>query len=226
MCGASGQQKQAYGDIASLANTLRSNFQTIFAGNMNILNNLESSLAPTVAGGVGQYGFTGAEDAAKRTQATEQIAQAGAQASNLVRGSLAAQGGGNTFLPSGSEAAIESSLAQNTAVKQAQAQLGITEQGYETGRENYFQSVGLAGGLPGELENPATSAGNAALGGAQAQMEGANAITQANNAWVAPVAGMIGAVGSAALGIPSLGGGGSTGGGNFTGQTYQGPGGT
>lgn len=202
MCGASGQQKQAYSNIKSISDSLRGAFQTIFAGNMNILNNLESSLAPSIRGGPSGYGFSPNEDAARRTQATEQIAQSGAQATNAVRSSLAAQGGGNTFLPSGSEAAINAGLAQNTAQEQAQAQIGITQQGYETGRENYFQSVGLAGALPGQLENPAISAGDAAVGGGKAQEQAASDIAQANNAWIAPVAGMIGAVGGAALGKP------------------------
>ena len=91
-------------------------------------------------------------------------------------------------------------------ILQAEAQMGITEQGYEVGRENYFKSIALAGALPGELENPATQAGDVALGGAKAQEQGAEAITQANNAWVGPVAGMLGAVGGAAIGRIKPGG--------------------
>ncbi len=169
---------------------------------------LEGSLAPQVRGGPGAYGFSASEDAARRGQATEQIAQAGSQAANAVRSAVASRGGGNTFLPSGSQEAIDAALAQDTAVKQAEAQLGITEQGYETGRENYFKSLALAGALPGELENPATRAGYVALGGAEAQEKGAEAITQANQAWMAPVAGMLGAVGGAAIGRFGGGGGG------------------
>lgn len=208
MCGASSQQKQAYGNITSLANTLRTDFQTIFGENQGILSQLESSLAPTVRGGPDAYGYSAAEDAAKRGQATEALAQAGSQASNVVRSAAASRGGGNTFLPSGSQEAIDATLAQDTAVKQAEAQMGITEQGYETGRENYFKSIALAGGLPGELENPSTSAGSVALGGANAEMSAANDITQANNAWVAPVAGLLGSVGKAAIGLGVGGGGG------------------
>jgi len=208
VCGASSQQKEAFGTIKTLENTLRGDFQTIFGENQGILNMLEGSLAPQVRGGPGAYGFSASEDAARRGQATEQIAQAGSQAANAVRSAVASRGGGNTFLPSGSQEAIDAALAQDTAVKQAEAQLGITEQGYETGRENYFKSLALAGALPGELENPATRAGYVALGGAEAQEKGAEAITQANQAWMAPVAGMLGAVGGAAIGRFGGGGGG------------------
>src|SRR5438094_4580340 len=206
MCGASKQQKDAFGNEVSLENTLRGDFQTIFAGNQNILSMLEGSLAPAVSGGSSQYGFSAGEDAARRGQSTESISQAGTQAANVVRSAAASRGGGNTFIPSGSQDEIDAALAQNTATKQAEAQMGITEQGYETGRENYYKSVALAGAAPGELENPATSAGHLALGGATAEEQGANDITQANNAWMAPVAGMLGAVGGAAIGRIPTGG--------------------
>ena len=206
MCGASKEQKESYGNVKSLGNMLRGAFQTIFAKNQGILDHLEASLDPQVRGGASAYGYSASEDAAKRGQATEQIAQAGTQAANVVRSAAASRGGGNTFLPSGSQEAIDATLAQDTAVKQAEAQMGITEQGYEVGRENYYKSVALAGALPGELENPATQAGDVALGGAKAQEQGAEAITQANNAWMAPVAGMLGAVGGAAIGRIPTGG--------------------
>lgn len=200
MCGPSKELKQAYSSALSLSTALQSDFKQIFAGNMNILNALESSLAPTIAGGPGQFGFTPAETAAKRSMATEQLAAAGSQASNAVRGALASEGGGNAFLPSGSQAAIESGLAQEQAYKQAEAQMGITEKGYDVGRQNYFTAIQEAGALPGELENPATNAGNVALGGVKEQEQAGEDITQARNAWIAPVAGMLGAIGGAALG--------------------------
>lgn len=200
MCGASKELKQAYGGVKNLAGILRDDFRTIFGKNQKILDQVEGSLAPQVRGGVNQYGFSNAEDAARRGQATETISAAGAQASNAVRSAMASRGGGNTFTPSGSQEAIDATLAQDTAVKQAEAQMGITEQGYEVGRENFYKSVALAGALPGELENPSIQAGNSALSGAEAEVSAANDITQANNAWIAPVAGMLGAVGGAALG--------------------------
>src|SRR5262249_46460177 len=117
-----------------------------------------------------------------------------------LRSSLAAEGGGNTYLPSGSKAAIEGSRAQQQANAQATAQLGITEKSYDLGRQNFFQATQDLGAIPGELENPATAAGSAASGAAGQEMSGATDIANANNAWIAPVAGMIGGLGGAALG--------------------------
>jgi hypothetical protein len=102
-------------------------------------------------------------------------------------------------LPSGSEAAIESGLAENEAQQQSAAQLGITEQGYEVGRQNYFQSVSDLASAPGALENPATQAGTAATGAASSQMQGATDIANADQAWMAPVGGMIGGAAGLAL---------------------------
>lgn len=202
MCGASGQQKAAQANEVKVSDLLRTDMQLVFGKNQNLLDTLTKSLSPTVQAGPNQYGYAPGQDAAMRTQAKEQLAAAGQQATNATRNAVAAQGGMN--LPSGSEEAIEAGLAQSQANQQAIAQLGITQQGYEAGRQNYFQSVSDMASAPGQLENPATQAGVAASGAAGQQMQGATDITNANNAWMAPVGGMIGAVGGAALG--NLGG--------------------
>lgn len=201
MCGASGQQKAAQANEVKVGDLLRTDMQLVFGKNQNLLDTLTKALSPTVQAGPNAYGFSPGQDAAMRTQATEQISQAGANATNATRNAVAARGGMN--LPSGSEAAIESGLAQNQANQQAAAQLGITEKGYEAGRQNYFQSVSDLAGAPGELENPATSAGNAAMGAANTQMQGATDITNANNAWMAPVGAIFGSVAKGA--VPLLG---------------------
>lgn len=193
MCGASSEQKQAFANEKKISQLLTTNFEEFAGRNSAILDNMISSLSPIESAGPGQYGLPAAEDAALRTSASENISSAGAQASNAVRSALASRGGGTTYLPSGSEASIIGTLAQDTAQKEALAQNQITEKGYDTGRQNWeFATEGLIK-APGELENPVTSAGSGALGGAEAEQKGAEAITQANQAWMAPVAGIIGA---------------------------------
>jgi hypothetical protein len=202
MCGATSGQTAAAANEVKVSDLLRTDMQLVFGKNQNLLDTLTKALSPQVQAGPNQYGFAPGQDAAMRTQATEQIGQAGANATNATRNAVAGQGGMN--LPSGSEAAIESELAQTQANQEASAQLGITEKGYEAGRQNYFQSVKDLAGAPGELEAPATSAGNAAIGGASQQMQGADSIAAANQAWMAPLGGLVGAVGGKALGA-SLG---------------------
>src|SRR5258706_5944922 len=191
-CGATGGQKTAQANEVKVSDLLRTDMQLVFGKNQNLLDTLTKALSPTVQAGSSQYGFSPTEDAARRTQATQQIAAAGQNATNATRNAVAGQGGMN--LPSGSEAAIESELAQNQANAQASAQLGITAQGYEAGRENYFRSVSDLGGAPGQLENPATNAGNAAMGAARTQMQSATHLTKPNNAWMSAVVGLLGGV--------------------------------
>lgn len=199
LCGATGGQKTAAAQEASVAGSLNQELQTIFAGNENILKSITGALTPIVQAGPSQYGFSSAEDAALRTQSTAANAAAAQQVSNAVRSGAAARGGGNMIMPNGADSAIEGALAQTQAEKQADTQLGITEKGYDTGRSNFFGAEGELASAPGALENPITSAGSAAEGAAATSMGGQTDIANANNAWIAPVAGMIGGLGSAAL---------------------------
>ena len=103
-------------------------------------------------------------------------------------------------LPSGSAAALEGDLALKQASKEATDQAAITQKGYDVGRQNFFQAEQAEAAAPGELEAPITSAGGADLGGVEAVTKSADDITQANNAWFAPVMGAIGGIAGAALG--------------------------
>lgn len=194
VCGATSAQKTAQVQEADVASQLGSAFNSYFGQDSNILSNLTNSLTPIVAAGPGQYGYTGAEDTALRTGATENISAAGTQAANVTRQELAAEGGGNMVLPSGSVAAIEGSLAEDTAQKQAVAQNQITSSGYATGRQQYNEAVGELAGAPGEIENPVVNAGNAAENAAGQSMTGATQIQQANDAWIGALTGLAGGV--------------------------------
>ena len=85
------QQQQFYG-------TLQSDFGQQFANQNNILNTLNKSLSPIVNAGIGQYGYTNAEDAAMRNQASSGTAGAYQNAKRATGEAQAAQGGGNQFL--------------------------------------------------------------------------------------------------------------------------------
>ena len=217
LCGASGGQKAAFKQaqktsqsLSNLSELMASDAQLIFGKDQHILDSIMGALEPVVDKGANQYGFSSAEDAALRTQATANLAAAGRNTTNAVRSAVAANGGMN--LPSGSEAAIEGSLAENEAQKQADAQLQITKEGYQTGRQNFFAAEGAAASAPGALENPAIAAsnaavgaGNAAMGAAQENIQDQTQLNDLNNAWVAPVTGAIGGAAKVAggmLGIP------------------------
>jgi len=207
MCGASEGQKMAAASLGKISGQMSYFLEKVMGENMNILGMIKNALAPIVTGGPSQFGMSPAEEAAKRTAATANITAAGRRAADATRSALASRGGGNIYLPSGSEAAIESGLAQNIAEKQAEAQLGITEEGYKIGRENFFRGTGMLTAAPGELEGPIAQAGGAAVGAGKASSEAQEAITAANQAWMGPVGGIIGGVATKLIpGIGALGG--------------------
>jgi hypothetical protein len=207
-CGASRQQKDAFAQEQKVSGLLTENFTEFAGDNKAILKNITEGLTPIAEAGPSQFGFAPAEEAALRTDAAEQLNAAGANATNAVRAAVASQGGGTTFLPSGSSASILGALAQDTAVKEAEAQSGITAKGYDIGRENWMYATKELAAAPGELENPVTSAGGAAVSAADLEQQGAKAITDAQNAWMAPVGQIIGGVAGALIPTPKKGGGG------------------
>src|SRR3954471_12347714 len=129
--GASSQQKLSYGNMQKISGLLTADFQKIFGDNSALLKSITGALSPIVAAGPSQFGFSPQETAAMRTQTAELNAAAGQQATNALRGSLAAVGGGTQVLPSGSMAALEGDLALKEASKEATDQAGITQKGYD-----------------------------------------------------------------------------------------------
>jgi hypothetical protein len=198
-CGATGAQEEQLAAAQNLSSQMNTDFTNVFGENQAILSNITSALEPVVAAGPGQYGYSAAEDAAMRSQATENIAQAGRAATDTTRSAMASEGGGNIYLPSGSQEAVEAGLAAQTAEKQAEAQSAITQAGYQTGRQNFFQAEGALAGAPGATEGAAAEFGKTAIGAGSSAADQANQVAQANAAPWQMAAGLIGGLGSAAL---------------------------
>ena len=174
MCfgGSSKTERSVNHDQIQMMQTLQGNYNTQFAGQSAILNNLNTSASAVLNQGINQYGFNPAEDAALRTQAREGTAQGYNMAKQATGEALASIGGGNTFLPSGTAAGINNANAVKFAQQNAGQQLGITEAGYSQGRQNYLNAAGVLGNVASQM-NPlgyagsATSAGSQAFGGAK-----------------------------------------------------------
>lgn len=175
MCGGpSSQEKAIAQQQQQFFGTLQQGYKTAFAGQQNILNSLNTAFQPIVAAGINQYGFSPAEDAALRTQASAGTATQYQNASKTIGESLASVGGGNAFLPSGAATKLQSQAALGAAQEESAQQLGITEAGYAQGRQNFLAAAS------GEQQNAAmlnptgyagqaTGAGQAAFG-SQAQI--------------------------------------------------------
>lgn len=179
---------------------------TVFGNASSVFQSLQSAYAPIVAAGPNQQGFSGAENAALNTQATEGTAQEYSQAAKQVGTAAAAAGGGNTYVPSGATEQAQGQLAADAAGNISSQRSQITQANYAQGRQNFFQA---AQGLEGadQAFGAATSASNAATGAGEAASSTANTVAQADNSWMSAVSGIIGSVGGAAMtgGMSNLG---------------------
>lgn len=178
--GADAQQNELAQTQQNFATQLAQNYTTQFGAQSAITQGLTTSLNPIINAGVNQYGFSNAEDASMRTQASDNTAAAYKQAKQATGEAQAAAGGGNTFLPSGVKSEENSQLAEGAAQQNAGEQLGITQQGYATGRQNYDQAVNAEQGVA-QIINPNATAGLTTSANATASNE-ADKIAELNNA--------------------------------------------
>lgn len=198
--GASTQQTDEAKSQQDFYGTLQQDYGTQFQNQSNILNTLNASLKPIVDAGVGQYGYTNAEDAALRTQASAGTSQAFQNAKQSLGQSQAAQGGGDAFLPSGVKTQQQSQLAMGAAQQESNQQLGITTQGYDVGRQNFNNAVSQEQGVAGQY-NPTAYAGSTTSAGSSAY-NSADENQKLNNAaspW-GVVGGLLGGAVSAGIG--------------------------
>lgn len=191
--GASPQETSIANLSTGLASTLSANYGAMFQGQTAILNSLNTGLTNIFNAGPNQYGFSPAEDTALRTQATEGTANTYNQALTALNQSWGAKGGGNTpIATSGPQSQAQTSIASATAGQESAEQLGITQAGYNVGRQNYWQAAGALGNTA-SLYNPLGYAGQS-TSAANSAFNMQNTVNQQNQAaspWnaVAPILG-------------------------------------
>lgn len=190
----------------SFLSNLQSQDATAFGEDQGILNQIQSTYAPILAAGPSQKGFSDAEDNDLNTQADEAVGNAYAGASKTLRETQAAQGGGDTFVPSGVNDQQQEQLISSAANQDATEKQQITQADYAQGNEN-FNTAGTELLNAGNELNPNAYAGSATSAGSAAGTT-ANQIEQESNSWEAPLLGAVGAVGGAALKYATFGAGG------------------
>jgi hypothetical protein len=209
MCGATQQQQQVSDEQNAFYKQLTQQYSTIFGQSQAITGALTQAYLPILQAGPSQTGFAPGEENALRTQNTENVATNYAQAQRATAQVLAAQGGGDTLLPSSINANI---LAQNTNLAAAQRTAGentITQANYARGYGNWQQAAGVLGSTAG-LINPTSYAGATTSAGGAAMQGATDIANAANSPWNAAF-GALGAIGGAAAGnfpMPRPGGGG------------------
>lgn len=209
ICGPSQSEKNLQKSEADFNQTLQQDYAQTFAANQEILKALNASLAPILAAGPNQQGYSPAELAALNTQAIESNATGVNQAEKAAAQREDAAGGGTSLLPSGVNAQINAEIGTAGEENLSREQLGITQANYAQGRANWQTA------LSGEL---ATASGFNPLGYASATTSAntsafneANAINQqSNQMWSDVLGGVVGIAGSFARGYgQGMGGGGA-----------------
>lgn len=198
--GANATQTDLAGNQSQFYNTLSANYNQQFASQNAILSTLQNSLNPIVQAGPNQFGFSKAETNNLNSQALQGTGQQYKNAAKSLGEEQAAQGGGNSYLPTGAQAQQQASLAAGAANQTSNQLMGVQQAGYQQGYNQYQSAIGQLGGVAG-MYNPtgyasqATGAGGLAFNSAT---EVNKEDQQAQQWWRS---GLVGAAGGLASGI-------------------------
>ena len=158
--GASAQQTDLANSQQNFTNQLMANYGQQFQNQNAILGTLQNSLNPIVQAGPNQFGFSTAETNNLNAQALQGTGQQYANASKALGQQQAAQGGGNSYLPTGAQAQQQAGLAAGAANQASNQLMGVQQAGYQQGYNQYQSAVGQLGGVAG-MYNPTGYAGEA-----------------------------------------------------------------
>jgi hypothetical protein len=202
MCGPSSAETSLASGAQSMSSQLSANYSSTFGDQSAILGHLNNVLSPISQAGPDQQGFGANELAALNTGANQGVGRSYAKASQSLNNSIGAEGGGNEVAPNGAAEQRKQALASSAADTMSNADLGITEANYSQGRKNWdTANSGLQ--QVAQQYNPNATAG-AANASSQTAFSDAQANQAASNAWVGDLTGLVGGLGGAALGNPSL----------------------
>lgn len=167
MCGATAAQTNLQTAQANFYNTMVQNYNQVYGEEQSVLDAVTKSLAPIIAAGINQEGFSAAEKNSLMTSATEGVARGYQQAQQAVQAQQGAAGGSAaTNVQSGETKQLSNELASADVATQAGEEQQITQADYAQGRQNYMAAVQAEEGAAGLLNatgvsGAATSAGSA-----------------------------------------------------------------
>jgi hypothetical protein len=143
MCGPTSSEKSLQQDSQSFSNQLRQNYGTLFGKQQGVLDSINRSLSPVLAGGPSQHGFTADTLAALNTGAINAAGAANKAAQQAARTYGAGEGGGGTSgVTSGITKQIESAIGSQNANALAGQQNQIVQADYAQGNANYWRAQG------------------------------------------------------------------------------------
>jgi hypothetical protein len=205
MCGSSSQQDENYAEQAAFAKQMQAENSTVFGQQQGILSSLNAGFQKIIDAGPSQQGFSADQKNDLDTQATEAVARNMTMDKQALGNGQAAQGGGDTFIPSGVTDQQNEELAATGASTDSTLHSQILQDDYTQGNTNYNNAVTGQTNVAGML-NPVGYSTATSTAGSNAGNE-ANAIAASANSPFTAVMGALGAVGGAAIGkMPSFGG--------------------
>jgi hypothetical protein len=189
MCGPSSQETALQSSSQTFASALQSNYGTMFGQQQAVLKAINGSLAPTLAAGPSQNGFSGAEKSALETKAINAAGGANTAAQQAARTYGAGQGGGaGSGLTSGITQQIQSQIGSSAANALAGQEGNIELADEQQGNANYNTALGGMQQLS-QGYNPSGSM-SGAIGENQNSFGQASQITTENNQMGQDIAGV------------------------------------
>jgi hypothetical protein len=197
MCGSTSSQNNLDAEQTAFYQQAQQQQATVYGENQQILSYMTGLYEPILAKGPSQQGFSQAENTSLNSQATEGTAQNYQNAAKAVGEQTAAEGGGNTYLPSGAATQLKAETAASAAQQESSEQEQITQANYNQGYSEWEQAASGLGGVASDLNPTAYSSSATSAGSAAAST--ANQIASENNSWINAALGAAGAVGGAVV---------------------------
>jgi hypothetical protein len=173
-CGPSAGQTSALQTDQSFQKTLNTNYGEVFSENQDLMNNLTSNLGQIIGAGPSQQGFSAAELAAKNSQNINDAAASNQKIQTAIGENGAKSGVASPGVESGIEQAERATAATQVDTNMNNNAATITQQNYDTGRQNYWSAVKGQEEAPAAFEDPETQAANSVTGSNSATATQAN----------------------------------------------------
>lgn len=198
MCGASSQQNQVESEQNEFYQQAIQEQSQVYGEDQQILQYMSGIYEPILAKGPNQQGFSTTQLNSLNTTAVEGTAQNYSQAAKAVGEQTAAEGGGDTYLPSGGTAQLKGEVATAAAGQESSEENQIQQADYQQGYNEWQSAAQGLSTVAGDL-NPVGYSGAATSAGS-ATSSTANQIAEENNSWINAALGAAGSVGGAVVG--------------------------
>jgi hypothetical protein len=191
--GPSQQEKNLASSEQNLAGAQTNAFNEQLANAFGSESQVAQELRPVLNLGPNAQGFSSAELAAMNSQAINQAGAAARNSQQYIGGVLAGRGGGGSSgLTSGIEAQLRGSAASSAENELSAAQNAITQQNYNVGRSNFWNSEEGMRGLASTEAASAGQFGNLASSSTQEAFKDASQIQKEKGSILGALGGLIG----------------------------------